>query len=60
MKILCLKKDLKEAVSVCERISGKNLNLPILSNILLDADGKDLKISSNIPPKPFNAIIIIF
>jgi len=46
MKLICLKKDLKEAVSVCDRISGKNLNLPILSNILLDAEGKDLKLTS--------------
>ena len=46
MKLICLKKDLKEAVSICDRISGKNLNLPILSNILLDADGKDLKLIS--------------
>ena len=46
MKILCFKKDLKEAVSICERISGKNLNLPILGNIMLDAEGKDLKITS--------------
>ena len=46
MKLICFKKDLKEAVSVCDRISGKNLNLPILSNILLDAEGKDLKLNS--------------
>lgn len=46
MKILCFKKDLKEAISVCERISGKNLNLPILGNIMLDAEGKDLKITA--------------
>ena len=46
MKLLCFKKDLKEAVSICDKISGKNLNLPILSNILLDADGKDLKLIS--------------
>lgn len=46
MKISCFKKDLKEAVSVCERISGKNLNLLVLSNILLDAEGKDLKLTS--------------
>ena len=43
MKILCFKKDLKDAVSICERISGKNLNLPILGNILLDAEGKGFK-----------------
>lgn len=46
MKILCFKKELKEAISVCERISGKNLNLPILGNIMLDAEGKDLKITA--------------
>src|SRR3989344_5431694 len=46
MKLICLKKDLKEAVSICDRISNKNLNLPILSNILLDAEGKDLKLTS--------------
>ena len=46
MKISCFKKDLKEAVSVCERISGKNLSLPILSNILLEADDSGLKIIS--------------
>ena len=46
MKLICFKKDLKEAVSICDKISGKNLNLPILSNILLDADGKDLKLIS--------------
>ena len=46
MKILCLKKDIKEAVSVCERVSGKNLNLPILNNILLKTEGKDLKLIS--------------
>lgn len=46
MKISCFKKDLKEAVSICERVSGKNLNLPILSNILLEADDSGLKIIS--------------
>lgn len=46
MKISCFKKDLKEAVSVCERVSGKNLSLPILSNILLEADDNGLKIIS--------------
>ena len=46
MKISCFKKDLKEAVSICERVSGKNLNLPILSNILLEADDSGLKIVS--------------
>lgn len=46
MKIYCFKKDLKEAVLICERISSKNLNLLILNNVLLDAEGKDLKLTS--------------
>ena len=46
MKISCFKKDLKEAVSVCERVSGKNLSLPVLNNILLEADDSGLKIVS--------------
>ena len=44
MKISCFKNDLKEAVFICDKISGKNLNLPILSNILLEADDSGLKI----------------
>ena len=46
MKLICFKKDLKEAVFICDRISGKNLNLPILSNILLEVDEKELKLTS--------------
>ncbi len=46
MKISCFKKDLKEAVLICDRISGKNINLFILSHILLDAEGKNLKLTS--------------
>lgn len=46
MKILCFKKDLKEAVSICERISGKNLNLLILNNIMIIAEEKYLKLIS--------------
>lgn len=44
MEITCLKNHLKEAVGICEKISSKNTNLPILNNILLDADGRFLKI----------------
>lgn len=46
MKISCFKNDLKEAVFICDKISGKNLNLPILSNILLEVDDSGLKIIS--------------
>ncbi|MBI4691931.1 MAG: DNA polymerase III subunit beta [Candidatus Terrybacteria bacterium] len=35
MKVICLKNHLKEAINLCEKITGKNLSLPILSNILI-------------------------
>jgi len=43
MKIICLKKYLKEAIILCERIAGKNLSLPVLSNILISGEGKIVK-----------------
>jgi len=44
MKIICLKNHLREAITICEKITGKNLNLPILSHILIDGEGSELKI----------------
>lgn len=44
MKISCLKKDLKKAVLICEKISSKNINLPILSNILIKTKEKELEL----------------
>jgi len=46
MKISLLRNDLKEAVGICEKITGKNLNLPILGNILLNCKNKTIKLSS--------------
>jgi DNA polymerase-3 subunit beta len=46
MKIFCLQENLKNALITTERIVGKNLNLPILNNLLLKTDKGRLKISS--------------
>ena len=37
MKLECVRDKIKEAVGLAEKISGKNLNLPILSAVLLEA-----------------------
>lgn len=44
MKITCTIDSLKESINTAERITGKNLSLPILSAVLLSADGDQLKI----------------
>ncbi len=44
MKTICLKKHLKEAVSLAEKITSKNLNLPILSSILISSKNNNLKL----------------
>ena len=46
MKIECSTEKIKNAVSQVERITGKNLTLPILSSILLTASGNSLKLRS--------------
>jgi DNA polymerase-3 subunit beta len=46
MKIICLKNHLKEAIGLCERITGKNLSLPILNNILISSDNRNLKFTA--------------
>ncbi|MFA6520105.1 MAG: DNA polymerase III subunit beta [Candidatus Paceibacterota bacterium] len=46
MKIECSVEKLKNAISQVERITGKNLTLPILNSILLIASGKSLKLRS--------------
>ncbi len=38
MKAICLKSHLKDAISLCERITGKNLSLPILNNVLISSE----------------------
>ena len=44
MKIECSIEKLKGAVIQADRVTGKNLTLPILSSLLLIASGKTLKI----------------
>jgi DNA polymerase III subunit beta len=44
MKILCNVEKLKNAISLAERMTGKNLTLPTLHGLLLVASGKSLKI----------------
>jgi DNA polymerase-3 subunit beta len=46
MKTECSIEKIKNAVAQVERITGKNLTLPILNSILLIASGKSLKLRS--------------
>jgi DNA polymerase-3 subunit beta len=46
MKLECKIEELKNRVSQVERVTGKNLTLPILNSILLIASGKSLKLRS--------------
>lgn len=42
MKIECVKDRIVDAISKAEKITGKNLTLPVLSCVLLEAHGKEL------------------
>jgi DNA polymerase III subunit beta len=44
MKIECEISKIKTAISQVERITGKNLTLPVLNSVLLEASGKSLKL----------------
>ncbi len=46
MKAICQVEKLKHAVSLADRMTGKNLTLPILHSILITASGKSIKIRS--------------
>ncbi len=46
MKAECSIEKIKNAVSQVERVTGKNLTLPILNSILIIASGKSLKLRS--------------
>lgn len=48
MKITCLKEDLEKAVSNTERITGKNLNLPVLKGILINVNKSIVLSSTNL------------
>ncbi len=44
MKLECAREKLRDAVGLAERVTGKNLSLPILNSIILDAAGRLLVI----------------
>ncbi len=44
MKATCLKNHLKDALILCERVTGKNLSLPILSSVLIFNEERVLKL----------------
>lgn len=44
MKVECIKDRLREAVSAAEKVTGKNLSLPILSSVMIEAIDKKLLI----------------
>src|SRR3989338_7169857 len=46
MKLECSVEKIKNAISQVERITGKNLTLPVLSSVLLITSGKSLKLRS--------------
>lgn len=46
MKLICLKDNLKEAVNVAERLTGRNPTLPILSYFLLNAEKNSLRLTA--------------
>jgi len=46
MKIRCTKDRLLEGVTIAERISGKNLTLPVLNGILIETQGKQLTLKA--------------
>lgn len=46
MKFSCTKENLHQGLAITSHISAKNVNLPILSNVLLRADGGGLKLIS--------------
>jgi len=43
MKAFCLKKHFKDAVIMCEKVTGKNLTLPVLGNIIISGKDGNLK-----------------
>lgn len=46
MKISTTQENLNEGLSLVSRVSSKNINLPILQNVLLKVDGKILRLSA--------------
>src|SRR3989344_1419100 len=68
MKIECIKDQLEEALGKADKIAGKNITLPVLSGLYLDArqntlsikaTNLDLGISINLPVKVIESGIVV-
>ena len=46
MKVEILKENLKNALSVVDRVAGKNISLPVLGNVLIKTDETFLELNS--------------
>jgi DNA polymerase-3 subunit beta len=46
MKIICIQENFKKGLNLIQNIIGKNLTLPILNNILLSTEKRQLKLSA--------------
>jgi len=46
MNFTILTKDFKKGISITERVTGKNMTLPILDNLLIESDKNFIKISA--------------
>ena len=46
MNLIVLKENLKKGLDVVERVTGKNISLPILNNIFLSSEKNFLKLSA--------------
>ena len=46
MKLICTQENLSRSIAYLERITGKQSTLPILSNILVEAENGRLKLSA--------------
>jgi DNA polymerase III sliding clamp (beta) subunit (PCNA family) len=48
MNLICTQENFKKAVNDTERVASKQNSLPILNNILIEAEKNKLKLSKNI------------
>ncbi len=46
MKISCIQENLKQGLNIVSNVANKNLNLPILSNVLIDVKDNEIKLSA--------------
>lgn len=46
MKFSCIKDNLGKAIAAAERFTGKNITLPVLGNVLLEAEGNTLLVTA--------------